>query len=66
MIADDLQRLSEAWNRAWLEKDAATVEKMMADEYVFVAPNGQLSGRETILKTIRSTSYRLTAAHALR
>jgi len=58
MIAD-LQRLSQAWNRAWLEKDAALVEKMMADEYVYVAPNGQLWDRQTILKIIRSESYRL-------
>jgi ketosteroid isomerase-like protein len=58
MIAD-LERLSQTWNRAWLEKDAAVVEKMMADEYVFVAANGQLLDRQTILKVIRSASYRL-------
>lgn len=58
MIAD-LQRLSQDWNNAWLEKDAAFVEKTMADEYVYVAPNGQLLDRETILKVIRSASYRL-------
>jgi ketosteroid isomerase-like protein len=58
MIAD-LERLSQSWNRAWLEKDAALVEKMMADEYVYVAPNGQLLDREIILEVIRSESYRL-------
>lgn len=35
------------------------LSKMMAEEYVFVAPNGQLWDRQTILKTIRSASYRL-------
>lgn len=55
----DLERLNQTWNRAWLEKDAALVEKMMADEYVYVAPNGQLLDRQTILKIIRSASYRL-------
>jgi hypothetical protein len=29
MLAE-LQRLNETWNRAWLEKDAATVERLMA------------------------------------
>ena len=56
---DDLERLNQTWNRAWLEKDAALVEKMMADDYVFIAPNGQLWDRQTILKIIRSASYRL-------
>jgi hypothetical protein len=58
MIAE-LERLNQTWNRSWLEKDAAVVEKMMAAEYVYVAPNGQLLDRETILNIIRSPSYRL-------
>lgn len=58
MIAD-LERLSQTWNQAWLEKDAELVDKMMADEYVYVAPNGQLLDRQTILKVIGSASYRL-------
>ena len=58
MIAD-LERLNQTWNGAWLEKDAALVEKMMADEYVYIAPNGQLLDRQTILNIIRSASYRL-------
>lgn len=56
---DDLERLNQTWNRAWLEKDAALVEKMMGDEYLYVAPNGQLLDRQTILEIIRSASYRL-------
>jgi hypothetical protein len=30
----ELKRLTETWNRAWLEKDVAMVEKLMADGYV--------------------------------
>ena len=58
MIAD-LQRLNQIWNRAWLEKDAALVEKLMADEYVYIAPNGQLLDRQAILNIIRSPTYQL-------
>ena len=58
MIAD-LERLSETWNQAWLVKDAAVVEKMMADDYVYIGPNGQLLDRQTLLRVIRSESYRL-------
>ena len=58
MIAE-LQRLNETWNRAWLEKDAATVERLMAQDYVYVAPDGQTLDRSAILAIIRSPSYRL-------
>jgi len=44
---------------AWLEKDVALVEKLMADEYVYIAPNGQLLNRQAILKIIQSASYQL-------
>jgi uncharacterized protein (TIGR02246 family) len=55
----DLEHLNQIWEQAWLDKDAAQVEKMMADEYVYIAPNGQMLDREAILKIIRSPSYHL-------
>jgi ketosteroid isomerase-like protein len=55
----DLERLNEKWNRAWLERDAALVEELMADDYLYIAPNGQLLDRKTILNVIKSPSYRL-------
>ena len=58
MIAD-LERLNHKWNQAWLDKDAATVDRMMADDYVYIAPNGQVWDRPTILKIIQSPSYHL-------
>jgi uncharacterized protein (TIGR02246 family) len=59
MLAE-LQRLNEIWNRAWLEKDAATVERLMAEDYLYVGPNGPVLDRPAILGIIRSPSYRLT------
>ena len=58
-IKDDVERLNEIWNRAWLEKDAALIEKLMADDYVYIAPNGKVIDRRTILNVIKSTSYHL-------
>lgn len=55
----DLEQLNQIWNRAWLEKDAALVEKLMADDYLYIAPNGQLLDRKTILNVIKSPGYRL-------
>ena len=58
-MASELHDLSERWFRAWLEKDAATVERLMADDYLYVAPGGLLVDRPAILAIIRSPSYRL-------
>jgi uncharacterized protein (TIGR02246 family) len=58
-VTSELVRLLEQWNRAWLEKDAATVERLMADDYVYVDPTGQALDREAILGIIRSPTYRL-------
>jgi uncharacterized protein (TIGR02246 family) len=55
----ELEHLNERWNRAWLEKDDATVGTLMAADYVYVAPNGQVVDRATILGIIRSPSYQL-------
>jgi hypothetical protein len=58
MLAE-LHDLNERWLRAWFEKDAATVERLMADDYICVAPQGFVLDREAILGVIRSPSYRL-------
>ena len=58
-MASELQDLSERWFQAWLEKDAATVERLAAEDYVYVAPSGSVLDRQAILRIIRSPSYRL-------
>jgi hypothetical protein len=55
----ELQGLSERWFRAWLEKDAATVERLAAEEYLYVAPSGSVLDLRAILGIIRSPTYRL-------
>jgi uncharacterized protein (TIGR02246 family) len=61
MLAE-LHGLNERWNQAWLAKDAATVERLMADDYIYVAPNGMVLDRQAILGIISSPSYRLDRA----
>jgi hypothetical protein len=55
----DLERFNQIWAQAWLDKNAALVEKLMADEYMYIAPNGQMLDRQAILKIIRSPGYHL-------
>ena len=58
----DLEHLNQIWNRAWLEKDVALVEKLMAEDYLYIAPNGKLLDRKAILNIIKSPSYRLDSS----
>ncbi len=58
-MSSELHGLSERWFQAWLEKDAATVERLMAEDYIYVAPIGLILDRQAILKIIHSPSYRL-------
>jgi ketosteroid isomerase-like protein len=55
----ELQTLSDTWYAAWFAKDDGTVDRLMAADYVYVAPNGLVLDRATILGIIRSPSYRL-------
>ena len=58
-MLSELRSVSERWFQAWLEKDAATVEALAADDYIYVAPSGLALDRQAILAIIRSPSYRL-------
>ena len=59
-LRNDLKHLNETWNRAWLEKEAATVERLMSSEYLYVAPNGQVLNRAALLEIIRSPRYHIS------
>jgi uncharacterized protein (TIGR02246 family) len=58
-MSSELQHLSERWFQAWLEKDAATVKRLMAEDYLYIGPSGLVLDRQAILAIIRSPSYRL-------
>src|SRR5262249_127468 len=58
-MLSELHVLSERWFQAWLEKDAATVERLMAEDYLYIGPSGLVLDRQAILAVVRSPSYRL-------
>ena len=64
-VAQELEQLRAAWNAAWLEKDAITVDKLMTNEYVYVAPNGQVLERSRLLETSDRPDTRFTRAPGL-
>jgi ketosteroid isomerase-like protein len=55
----ELHALGERWFRAWLEKDAGAVERLIAEDYVYVGPNGLILDRQAILAIIGSPNYHL-------
>ena len=58
-MLSEVQGLSESWFQAWLDKDAVTVERLMAEDYLYIAPSGAVLDRQAIMAIIRSPSYRL-------
>ena len=58
-MLSEVQTLAERWFQAWLDKDAAIVERLMAEDYLYIAPGGAVLDRQAILSIIRSPSYRL-------
>ena len=55
-----VEALNTAWLRAWFDKDAAAVDRMMTEDYIYIAPNGAVLDRDAILAVIRDPSYSLT------
>jgi uncharacterized protein (TIGR02246 family) len=58
-VQTEVRDLSARWLQAWLDKDAETIERLAASDYVYVGPNGSVLDRQAILAVIRSPSYRL-------
>ena len=58
-MSDEIAGLNERWIRAWFERDAGTIEALAAPRYTYIAPSGQILGRDAILDIIRSPTYRL-------
>jgi tRNA-Thr(GGU) m(6)t(6)A37 methyltransferase TsaA len=58
-MSTEVQELAARWFQAWLDKDAEAIERLVADDYVYVGPNGTVLDRQAILAIIRSPSYRL-------
>ena len=58
-MSAELHSLNEQWIRAWFDKDAETVDRLMTDDYIYIAPNGLVMDRQAVLKVIRSPGYQL-------
>ncbi len=50
----------KAWQDAWVAKNRGAIDAMMTDDYVYVAPNGRIMDRTTILGVVGDPTYALT------
>ena len=56
----DVKTLMTAWKNAWFTKNARSIAEMMTDDYIYVAPNGAVMDRATILGVVNDPTYALT------
>jgi ketosteroid isomerase-like protein len=56
----DVETLMTAWQDAWFARNGRAIAEMMADDYVYVAPNGAVMDRATILGVVDDPTYALT------
>jgi ketosteroid isomerase-like protein len=56
----DVETLMTAWQDAWFTKNGRAIAEMMTDDYVYVAPNGAVMDRATILGVVNDATYALT------
>ena len=59
-MTGELEAVIAAWQDAWFTGDASTIAATMADDYVYVGPNGAVMGRTAILQVVNDPTYTLT------
>jgi hypothetical protein len=59
-MANDPATLTPMWFDAWRTKDSAAIERMVAADYTYVAPNGAVLDRASLLAIIRDPTYGIT------
>lgn len=57
-VIETLQRYDQAWNH----KDSATVDHVLAAEYVYFSSTGSLTSRQKTLELLASPKYHLNSA----
>ena len=53
-VVEQLKKLEDDWNNAVIKSDTATVEKLLADDYFSIDPEGGTSDKSKTLEAIKS------------
>ncbi len=57
----EIDQLEEAWRNAMLKLDAATLDSLLADDYMAITPSGTLQSKDEALASIRGGGIHLNA-----
>ena len=57
-VAEQLKKLEEDWNNAFIKGDAATLEKILADDYFMIDPQGGTSNKSKTLEDVKSGQFK--------
>ena len=57
----EIFQLEEAWRDALMKSDTAAMDKLLADDYMAILPNGTLQSKEQTLTNLRSGTMHFTA-----
>ena len=58
----DVVSVLREYDDAWHKKDVATVDRLLAPEYVYFSSTGSLTSRQQTLELLKSPGYKLTFA----
>jgi ketosteroid isomerase-like protein len=56
-VADTLKKYEETWINAAKKKDAGPLEKMLADDWTFTNPMGQVSGKSELVDAVKDGTF---------
>lgn len=62
LTKDEIVHFVTQYDRAWNTKDVASVERALADDYVYFTSKGGVSSRQSSLDMLRSPKYILKSA----
>lgn len=57
----EIDQLELAWRDAVIKADTASMDKLLADDYMAILPNGTLQSKEETLASLRSGTMHFTA-----
>lgn len=59
---EDISRFVERYDNAWNHKDTASIEPILAPDYVYFSSKGQVRSRQSLLEELLSPKYKLVSA----
>ena len=60
---DAIKHLNEDWLNALPKRDSATLSKILADDFILIAPNGSKSSKHDNLMNLLSPNVEVNAVH---